>query len=558
MALFDYRGTRLDQIFSTLDRKPAYRVCIWNPRLDDIQSVATNKWNGPRYDLSHFVESASISQNQVFENNSNSISSRATIRVSIDEKDGIITGDHRIKINQKLFRDGTPIVIYEGDSRIVKDDWIPVFTGLIRGYPGADTAVRGNKRTVQIQAFGRAQVYQRQNIVGINWPKGTDYGTMAVDIAMEELRLTREEVLFGEFGDNTRHLANALAQVDKMKGLYEVMRVVDRKPYFDSRALLVSHDTSFDKPPAFTIPEEHVVSMKRVQFADQITNSVSVVGLDHNLVEVQSPYGKVAEVNATVGFFDNGYSEEIYYSEDQTRRIKTDSVTINVASKNGFGGGASFTAIDEFHGRLTISTGYAPELIGAFILVHLALDQYENTLEAAIDASEQVDFLGLDILQVSGWGLTLLRFVTHLAATAALIGALMIFTRMTRWRVEIFGIPFENVHQELKAIAVIKGTKSADTKEREETIHFLSDIEKIKKKAKTLLRRESVKSHSYEIVMAGNPLIEIDDILEITSPAYGFDRPSRFYVIEIARNYRGQTKTGQMIIKALFCGQDLP
>lgn len=555
MALFDYRGTRLDQIFSTLDRNPAYRVCIWNPRLDNIQNVVKNEWKGPRYDVSHFVESASISQNQVFENDSNSVSSRATIRVAIDDKDGLVQGNTRIKIDQKLFSDGTPIVIYEGDNRIAKDDWIPVFTGIIRGYPGADTAKRGSKRAVQIQAFGRAQAYQRQNIVGINWPKGTDYGTMAVDIAMEELRLTREEILFGEFGDTTLHLANALAQVDKMKGLYEVMRVVDRKPYFDSRGLLVSHDTSFDKPPAFYFSETMISSMVRSQFADQLYNSVSVVGLDHNLSEVQSPIQGLVEVDATVGFFDNGYSETIYWSEDQTKRAKTDSLSVTVLTKNGFGGSASIAAIDEFSAVLSIDTGYAPAILATITVLYLNTEMLAAQLEAAQAGTISLTIFGVGIAAIP---LAFLLFLTRIAATALLITIMVIFTRMTRWKVRISGIPFENVHQELKAIAVKKGTKAADTKEREETIHFISDIEKLKTKAKTLLRRESVKSHSYKITMPSNPLIEIDDIIEIEAPNYGFDRPSRFYVTEIQRNMRRDTNTGQMIVTALFCGQDMP
>jgi len=538
MSLSGYRGTRLDQIWNTIDRRPAYRVCIWNPRLDDLQSVVLNRWNGPRYDITHFVEGCGISMNQVFENSENAISSRATIRVVVDDKEGLNVGTRRLKVTHKMFKDGTPIAIYEGDRRIYNDDWPPIFTGTIIGYPGADAAVRGKKKIIQIQAFGRAQAYQRQQIVGISWPINTDFGNMAVDIATEEMNLSREEILFGEFGETTSHIANALAQVDKMKGLYEITRVVGRRPYFNSRGYLVTHDTSFTKPPAFFFDEIMISSMKRVQFAGQSTNSVSVTGLDSQLSEVRNPYGKLVEVDATVGFWDSGYDEAIWWSDDHTKRAKPESVTMHVVTDNGYSSEASFDVIDEFHVRLVLDTGYAPTLVVGLI-GGWALFEY-----LAID---------LEVAEMGFW-----LWVTRLLATALLLAALYVFTRVTRWKVEFSGDRFENVFQEIRSIAVLKGTKSADVNEREETIHWISDMDKLKAKSKELLTRELVKAHSYEIILPSNPLLEVDDIIELEAPNYGFKEPSRFYVTEITRTYKRGPTTGQMSVKAWFCGQDLP
>jgi len=467
-----------------------------------------------------------------------SISSRATIRVVVDDKEGLNVGTRRLKVTHKMFRDGTPIVIYEGDRRIYRDDWPPIFTGTIVGFPGADAAVRGKKKIVQIQAFGRAQAYQRQQIVGISWPIHTDFGDMAVDIATEEMSLLREEILFGEFGETSSHIANALAQVDKMKGLYELARIVGRKPYFDSRGYLVTHDTSFTKPPAFFFDEIMISSMKRVQFAGQSINSVSVTGLDSQLSEVRSPYGKLVEVDATVGFWDNNYDEEIWWSDDHTKRAKQESITMKILTDNGYSSEASFVVVDEFHIILTLDTGYAPELVFGLIAGWALLEYLAVDLEAA--------------------DLTFLLWITRLAATALILSALYVFTRVTRWKLEFSGDRFENVFQEIRSIAVLKGTKSADVNEREETIHWISDMDKLKAKSKELLTREIVKAHSYEIVLPSNPLLEVDDIIELEAPNYGFEQPARFYVTEITRTYKRGPTTGQMAVKAWFCGQDLP
>jgi len=568
MALKGLQGTRLDQIWNTTDRRSGFRVCIWNPRLDDIQSVATNKWNGPRYDMSVFVSQCSVIQNQVFENNSNSISSRATIKVVIDEKEGILVGGRRLKVSQRMFRDGTPIVIYEGDRRVAREDWPPVFTGVIRGTPGAETATRkGKTRNIQVQAFGRAQIYQNQEIVGMNWPYDTDFGDMAVDIAMMELDLGREEILFGTFGKKTKHIANALAQINKMKGLYEIMRTVDRKPYFDSRGLLVSHDISFDKPPVMFFDHKSIISMVRSQYANQYNNSVQVTGLDHNLVEIASPESKINEVSVTMGFWDSGYSKRIYYSEDHTRRARNTRIS---SQDYGFGGGgAGWSEIDEFHGRLTLSSGYAPWLVGFLVTGYVAAEFFSATVESALAIMNASAAELLDVINVASqfaiWlyntlaeaTLILILFVSRLAATAALLTALTIMTRGTRWEVAIHGQLFENVYQEIRSIAVLDGLKTSELKELEENIHWLSTIDDCKARSKKMLSRELVKPHAYEIKLPSNPLLEVDDILELTAPDYGFEEPSRFYVTEISRVYKRPDK-GEMTIKAIFCGKDLP
>ena len=159
---------------------------------------------------------------------------------------------------------------------------------------------------------------------------------------------------------------------------------------------------------------------------------------------------------------------------------------------------------------------------------------------------------------ILGFGKSMMLFLARVAAAALMVGALLVFTRVTRWNVEFSGDRFENVFQEIRSIAVLKGTKSADVNEREETIHWISDMDKLKAKSKELLTREIVKAHSYEIILPSNPLLEVDDIIELEAPNYGFKEPSRFYVTEITRTYKRGPTTGQMSVKAWFCGQDLP
>jgi hypothetical protein len=553
MVLAKYRGSRLDQINLTTHRRPAWRVEIFNPRQTSIQDVVRGLWKGVSLDVSNWCSAISVQQNQVFENSTDSVSSRASVTFEIDDTSGVLVGDYRIKIDQRLFADGTPIRIYEGDRRVNRQEWIPVFTGIIRGNPSAQTAARGRRR-LQLSCFGRAQMFQRQQIVGINWDYGTDLGTMAVDVAMIEMGLEREEIRFGEFGYTTKHKANALTQIGKMQGLHEIMRVVERSPYFDAEGLLVSHDLSLFKPPVFSISAKMIRSISRVQQLSQFVNSTEVIGLDHRLTKVVNSVSPLAEVNATVGYFDNVFKERIFYSKDQTRRAQ--NTYIDVQTNSGFlGEDASWQEIDEFSGRLTISTGFAPQILGLLTLAWIIIYYNIVGLQASITASQVLlsatynPFVAAAIAVESAL-LASLQF--SFALVQLTIQTLM--TLLGRYRVIVYGEPFEHVHQEIRAIAALKGVTTADTYERKEVMHWITDIDTAKARARNMLRREQVKSQEYQITLPSIPALEVDDIIEIdTGGQFGFDRPARFYVISIQRNYARGPEDAMMTIRCWHC-----
>lgn len=549
-----FKGTRLDQIWNTNRRSLSVRVCIWNPKFDTMQSVVLNQWNGPRYDISQFVEATSVTQNQVFENGDDAVSSRATFSILSDTLEGITVGSKRLKVDQKMFKDGTPIVVYEGDSRIAIEDWPPIFTGVIRGYPGANTSSRAKVKKIRVQAFGRAQTYQRQSIVGINFAQNSDLGDMAVETAMSELSLKREEIQFGRFEQIVLHKTNALTQIEKMSGLNEIMKHSNRRPYFDSRGYLVSHDTSFFKPPTWYFREDQVVSIHRTQNVAQQINSTEVNGLDFNLTKIVQSVKLINTLDVTTGYFDSSYTELIYYSDDKTRRIQNSFMQLLI--RPGYGGSATWTPVDDFHGVLKINTGYAPEVLSLIAVIYTAAAAVEFICDYLI-ALLLLDPTGL----LSFWSVPILneiRWISQAIKTAALVGCILIMQKIGRFKIEIHGEPFENVYQELRAIAVVKDTAPVDVVQRTESMHWLSTIDQVKAMAKSQLRRELVKSHSYTIRVPAVSVLEVDDLIQIHCPGQGFDRPSRFYITAINRKFNAEQNDGLMVISAWHCQEEMP
>lgn len=524
MGLEGAKGTVLDSLwFSEPERRPRWAVEIWNPRQTTVQDVVRGVWKGPRLDISDWVQSVKVSNNQVFENDDNSISSRAELVINVEENIDI-GGLRRIDMDQRLFRNGTPVRIYQGDRRVRREDWLPVFTGVVRGHPGANTAARGVQRRIRVACFGRAQSFQRQIIVGLNWPYGTDLGDMAVDIAMLEMKLDRDEIRFGLFDFATEQKANAVVQVPKMQGLFSIMHTVGRKPYFDAFGRLVSHDTSFTKPPMYVYDRNPTIkSITRVQQLKSGKNSVQVIGLNSTLTKVVQPVRQLAEVNLTTGYFDSSVREVIFYSEDRKRRAQNTFVS-NV--HGNFGESESWEEIDEFSGKLTISTGYAPWVVGAIIGAWAVTALLIYIIDIILDSTGSNEYLAVA------------KFILNILLAAEMAALLVAMTRFGRYRVFIYGEPFEYVFEENRAINVLKGVPTADVDELEVRLPFLHTIDLSDTRSGELLERELVKGAPYRIEMLSNPIIEVDDLIVIRDERRLPDSKYwTFYITSIDRGF---------------------
>jgi hypothetical protein len=560
MPLEGFKGSRLEAYMLSSDRDPKYRVSIWNPRQDSVQDVVLGRWEGHEYDISEWVETVEVTSNQVFENNDDAVSSRAVVKVRIDET-GIVLPDRNIPVNYKIFRDGTPIRIWQGDAKIDPNDWALIFTGIVDGYPSANVAKHGAK-VLSVQAFDRAQAYLTHMIVGKSFKKGTDLGDVAVDVALNELDLEREEIRFGLFDFETKHVANALAQISKMRGLYELMAPVKRKPYFNGAGNLVSHITDFTSPPLYSlINSPVVVEINRLQESKNVNNAVEVIGLDYKLTEIVESEKELARVSVTVGYFDSSYRETVYYSKDRSRRAKETRIWAHHKASFDWGADVSWQELNEFSGKLTIDTGYAPWVIGLMSIAWALLSGIEYGLDFAIDMIQSGKSLvggGLIGSAIGGLAeaigvtaLITLRSITQGLKAAAQLTILKIMKNIGRFEVVVFGKPFENVYQELRSIAFLNNVNIADQNELDITMHWLTDIESVSDMAKEHLRRELSKAHTYEIIMYSNPVLEVDDIIEVQSYKHGIAKLWGFYIYSIRRRFtRGRREGDLMNLKA--------
>ncbi len=531
MALEGLKGTQLEAIWMQAFREPRYKVVIYNPRFATVQQVVLNTWGGLEYDISSWVERIRLNKTQVFENNDQSISSTASFDVVYQDADdeGLRLPDGRyIAISEKIFRSGTAIRVFMGDRRIDESDWPVVFTGVIRGFPSSQLGKRG-KQKIRITAFGRAQAFQSQTIVGFSFPYNTDLGDAAVDVAIQELALERDEIRFGKFDFQTLHKSNALTQIGKMRGIYELMATVGRKPYFDGRGFLTSHVTNFDRAPALILENSPiVVEVTRLQNLRSTTNSVQVLGLNHVLSKVVNSSTKLGQIDVTVGYFDSHFRDDVYYSDDHRRRAE--ATFIRERHGGDFGGGSSWREIDEFHGQLSIDTGYAPWIIGLILFVWSVASYIEYAIDVILD--EEASGLLADATFTRDVYVAIRAGAQALKA-AAMIALLLAMNLIGRWTIDLFGKPFEYVFEELRSIAFLRNIPVADLKELEVSQHWISKIEDTDARARELLRRELAKAHPYRIRILGQGLLEVDDLIQIKDEFHGLPRFTTFYITSI-------------------------
>lgn len=532
-------GTELDRILQQQARRtPSYRVLIWNPNRTNIHDVVLGVENSPAYDVTPFVVSASINENIVFENNDDAIASSLTLEVVYDD------GAQPIPMTEKVWLDGTPIRIYQGEDGIPESDWVPLFTGTCKGVPTSDAYTRdpSRARTLRIVCVDRSEKYLNKVVTARAYDKGTDVGKAAVETAIEWMQLDRREIRIGLQDYEIGHPQSQLVDIEVMKGIAQILFTTGKKPRFDNEGFLVAADTDLDKAPSRIYEtRDFIISIVRDQVLTSIFNSVRLLGIDDELTEIVERVKRLAHGSITAGFFEDKVRDVIYFSEQDGkekggRRAKNTFLAKSKVSAVGdlIGEDLKWTPkIEEdgytvFEGVLSFNTGFAPELriilAGQWIGATLA----SNSLRTEAD------------LDPTGSGATAAEAL-EVVADGLLLAQLLLMTEIGRVYWEVHGEPFQNVYKQLQATAQLDGVLTEDIREIEIRNDWLYDLDYMAERCRELLRRELIKGWAYSIDMLDDPLIDVDDVIEIEG--------QRFYVTSIRRQI-SRPANGKMQITA--------
>jgi hypothetical protein len=545
-----YFGGPMDAVLqSPCHRRPAFRVALWNPNRCTVTDVVLGRAASPEYDVTRWVVSVQMTENQIWENSDNALSTNCTMTLLLDPN------ARPIPIDGSTVLDNAPVRIWIGDESVAPEDWVLVFTGVVRGRPSFTSKTRKEDSSQQmtVMLVGREEAYLQTVLTARNYAKGTDVGRCAVETAIEFMGLDRREIKIGSQQYATGFDQNQLVDVEAMKGIFLLLQTVGKKPRFDADGFLVAVDTDLNKAPVrvYADPEStggslalrssrRSVEHRASQSGTQLCNAVKLLGLSNQAENVDGTFNRLAHGEITAGWFTQGVSEDVNFSEnagiDSGGRRARDTVLWKHLDAFGafFDASIDWTPVIEsdgytcFKGTIHFDTGYAPWVEGALVGTYLGLMAAASWMEssrAAAIAAYPANVLGLQEAANFDIG----QMILHAAATAELVAAILAMQSMGHVIWAIWGTPFTVAYKQLCSIAQLDGLAPGQVRQLPDVRNdWLYEEATLIERAKAMLQRELVKGYAEEIELLDDPLLEVDDTIE-------FADGSRYYVTTIKR-----------------------
>lgn len=526
MSLKDLVGGPLDAVLgSDGSRRPAWKVYVWNPNRCSIHDVVLGTASSPRYDVTPWLVSGALEENIVFENAEDSLASTARLTFLYSPNAS------PIPITERTIFDGVPVRIYAGDKSVPESDWACKFTGVIRGrptYPAYEREAQAKPLLVAV-AVDRSEKYTERTITSRSYARGVDIGKLAVETAIEWCDLDVREISIGLQNYEIQAADAQLVDIAVLSGLYQMLFTVGKKPRFDGEGRLVAADTDLNRAP-FRVHNDmrHVKRLNPAQGSSSGKNSVRLLGLSSVLTEVVEQEKRLAHGSIVSGMFESVVRQKVNFSEDTEstggRRAKNTRGKFKIISIGEFfGENAAWVPTLEsdgytvFSGKIVFDTGADPAIFATALAAYV---------QAQIAVGIGDGLMGYPGTQAAG---AIMTSIGEGLVTGSLVTLLLLISTLGKCDWEVWGYPFQAVYQQLCATAQAEWVLTEDLKEIEYRNDWLYEIDYMRARARELLKRELIKATPWEIEMLDDPLVEVDDILQIED--------MRFYVTSISRDF---------------------
>lgn len=518
----------MNEIAGSHVRFPDFQVLIWNPNETTIADVARGVPAVPARDISLFVESFSFTENIGYE--SGESPQVTTCGFNLRRNPNTL-----LDLRRGLIEDGVIVQLLEGDKRIAKSDWVTTFTGIFRGGPGDNPGIRQTlQEGLTAVAFGREERFINHKTTTEKMPDDAtleadpsfrvDLGEIINNIATKHMGLTQDEILIGLQGFESQHLVNQIVDLPSLQAIYECLFPVGKKPKFDGQGRLAAVSVDLDKPAVRVYPRNDLIqSIVRQPNDGDVMTRVILTGLGAVKTRMGPDTRKfIVEVENTVGFFDFEYRETVWFSDDRT--LTADGTILDIRTNHTFPPGVTWMYFDwdqdnaghgeHKRGVLKVHTVYIVIIYYYLIVIYFVL---KLAYSVALSAGQTTGAAVLDF-----------------AAALILIAIVGAMQYIGRFKVQVWGFPYEYIFQELKSQAELEGLDPEEHRTRTYRNDFLSDIDTLDTRARAMLRRELVKDQTYAITMLNDPFLEVDDIIE-TAPEPGFTQGDRYYITSIKK-----------------------
>ncbi|MFH0814297.1 MAG: hypothetical protein V2A69_15890 [Pseudomonadota bacterium] len=476
-----------DAVYLGNKRMPKLKVLLYD-QADTLSDIVLGKSRQTPLDITEYVTQCSISEEE-----GQATSANLTL----------VAGD---TISPYHFVGRRIVRIYYADEATLNEygaDYMCLFTGVCVGQPGYKRSRDSKEKVITVHALDRSFFYNKRNLESPGYDAGEDLGDICVDIATNGtygMDLDREECRFGLFRSTVQHTTVALYDVPFFEALNLIGFIVDRAPSWDGDGYLCIKSVSLTRPPVRAYDNGdlfHFIDWP--QTSTELYNRVRVIGLSSSLTKVVSPSQELATVSGTIGFFQDGFSRRVYYSEDRQGRAQNVyicSYNVNGQLSSIFNNEPKLKDINEFSCIVVIETPYQPWVFIVFFAVYILL--------------MSVSILGaIPIIGGAAAG------AAQLAAAVWLCAGLAIMQQIGTFEVVISGEPYKMVYKEIEGVAEWDNLKYYEIRELIIENHLVYSQALADALAFRELAREKVKQNSRKFSIPFDPFLEVTDIIEL-------------------------------------------
>jgi len=408
----------------------------------------------------------------------------------------------------KFMMAGQVVRLIEGDESMDEDDWITTFTGHIRGQVGFSVNRDTLEYQAEVTAYGRRATpkYLKQTFISKTYNKRIEFANICNDIAREQMNLTGDELerFPSSIGKVTQFAANSIVEMSPMEAIEKILEAVGRVPEFDAEGKLFTYSRDLRRGPNKVFNDLSLIYYYRVPVAEiEAYNSVSVIGLDKNITEIEQPEQAVARATIPVGFWRSSHKVKLPYSKDLKTRVRNAKMLVQVSVNDHLLlslGDEDFVALSEYEGQIEVS-------IDDFIITMVAIIFVAGVTAAALPDEVTVISFGV------GGGITIP--IGRIAQGVAIQLAMMTLAISSSGQYEIRGNVIVPVYQEINAIVTNSNTPDYLLHQKEIRNDWVNTEEECKELAILELLWETAQESPREVGLLNDWSLEIGDVIQL-------------------------------------------
>jgi hypothetical protein len=487
------------KINDAIARKPSWKVEFWDILASGAPTIGAII--GGTADSSFMLDVTS------FVNDGMSLEfpgDRRAAHLSLNLTDRTNNFDPHGGANSRYIKEGVVVRIKEGDLDLASADWLYTFTGHIRGQAGFSVSRDNLEKKTEISCYGRRATpkYNKMTFTGQNFGRSLDFGLIIQDIALNQMLLTTAEFGRVDFvlGRGTQFNSNQVVEMTPLEAIDKILEAVGKVSEFDGEGILRNYSRDVSRAEDKRYDDLSLIRTISVPRTDtDSVNSVSVIGLDKNLTEVENPDQELARANFTVGFWRPQHSVEVQWSKDRSTRAKdtemqvihsvNDSLILDIGTEE-------YLQLDDFSGRITSD-------ISQYVQGLVFLSLIMVVLQAAIG----------DLVVGVGGGLTVPVGKILQAATQKIISHTMQLISTGEYLIK--GTTLTPVYKEFSVKVTATGIPDFLLNEKEIRNDFINERNHALEIAQLELLFEHVQGLSREYEVVNDWEIEVGDIVFI-------------------------------------------